>query len=155
MNKILFSNKTDDWYTPKEIYKIFMERGFFDPCPLGGKEALSEFWDKPAFVNPPDSKIEEFVDHYIASWRFYGKSAWFLLPARTDTKWFKKLYGYAHTIVFITGRLKFGGSDNPAPFPNLLIYCQYKERGGVETDIVPKYILCNKVEYYLDKLKMD
>ena len=155
MNKnIVFSHKTDEWYTPKEIYKVFMDRGFFDPCPLGGSEALSSFWDKPSFVNPPYSKIEAFVDHFIASWRFHCKCAWFLVPARTDTKWFAKLYGYAHTIVFITGRLKFGGSEAPAPFPSMLVYCQWKERGGVEVEVVPKYHLCNELEYYIDTLNM-
>ena len=44
-----------------------------------------------------------------------------LLPAMTDTKWFHKyIYGRA-TIRFISGRLKFGGSKNSAPFPSMIV----------------------------------
>lgn len=43
-----------------------------------------------------------------------------LLPARADTKWFHQyIYGKAE-LRFIKGRLKFGGSVNPAPFPSMV-----------------------------------
>jgi phage N-6-adenine-methyltransferase len=40
-----------------------------------------------------------------------------LLPARTETKWFQVCW-QARFIVFLYGRLKFGGSSTPAPFPS-------------------------------------
>ena len=44
-----------------------------------------------------------------------------LIPARTDTKAFHEyIYGKAQ-IRFIKGRLKFGGSKNPAPFPSMVV----------------------------------
>ena len=44
-----------------------------------------------------------------------------LLPARTDTRWFHDyIYGNAE-IRFIKGRLKFGGSNNSAPFPSMVV----------------------------------
>ena len=50
-----------------------------------------------------------------------------LIPARTDTKAFHEyIYGKAE-IRFIKGRLKFGGSQNSAPFPSMVIVYQHKE----------------------------
>lgn len=44
-----------------------------------------------------------------------------LIPARTDTKAFHEyIYGKAE-IRFVQGRLKFGGSKNPAPFPSMVV----------------------------------
>ena len=40
-----------------------------------------------------------------------------LIPARTDTKWWHD-YAIKGDIEFIRGRLKFGDSDNSAPFPS-------------------------------------
>lgn len=130
MNKnVVFSHQTDEWTTPKPLYDLFMSYGFGDPCPLGGKMAINERWNKPMFVNPPYSNIEAFADWFIAQWRMgsTGRSAWFLVPARTDTKWFEKLFGYCHTLVFIKGRLSFGDGKGRAPFPSVLMYCNYSD----------------------------
>ena len=43
-----------------------------------------------------------------------------LIPARTDTKWFRKLYDSKCIIGLIQGRLKFNDS-NSAPFPSMLV----------------------------------
>lgn len=44
-----------------------------------------------------------------------------LIPARTDIKAFHEyIYGKAE-IRFVQGRLKFGGSKNPAPFPSMVV----------------------------------
>lgn len=44
-----------------------------------------------------------------------------LIPARTDTTYFHDyIYGKAE-IRFIKGRLKFGNSKNPAPFPSMVV----------------------------------
>jgi site-specific DNA-methyltransferase (adenine-specific) len=45
-----------------------------------------------------------------------------LIPARTDTKYFHEyIYNKAKEIRFIKGRLKFGDSKNPAPFPSMVV----------------------------------
>ena len=44
-----------------------------------------------------------------------------LLPARTDTKWFHDWCLPYGKIEFLRGRLKFGGCDNPAPFPSMIV----------------------------------
>ena len=45
-----------------------------------------------------------------------------LIPARPDTKvWHNVIFPKASCILFIKGRLKFGGSKESAPFPSALI----------------------------------
>jgi site-specific DNA-methyltransferase (adenine-specific) len=44
-----------------------------------------------------------------------------LLPARTDTVWFHKwIYPFAD-VQFVRGRIKFGNSNNAAPFPSMVV----------------------------------
>ena len=43
-----------------------------------------------------------------------------LVPARTDTAWWHD-YAAKGEIVFVKGRLKFGGQKNSAPFPSAVI----------------------------------
>lgn len=42
-----------------------------------------------------------------------------LLPARTDTKWWRYVMT-ATEIIFLDGRVKFGDSKNSAPFPSVI-----------------------------------
>ena len=56
-----------------------------------------------------------------------GGIAVMLIPARTDTKAFHQwIYGKAE-IRFIKGRLKFGNSNNSAPFPSMVVIFRKKE----------------------------
>ena len=43
-----------------------------------------------------------------------------LVPARTDTKWWHD-YSMKGEVIFLRGRLKFGGHKNSAPFPSAII----------------------------------
>jgi site-specific DNA-methyltransferase (adenine-specific) len=46
----------------------------------------------------------------------------FLIPARTDTRWFHEIVlPHAKEIRFLKGRLKFGGAKNSAPFPSMVV----------------------------------
>jgi len=54
-----------------------------------------------------------------------AETAVYLVPARTDTKWFHELVlPHASEIRFIKGRLKFGDAVNSAPFPSMLVIYQ-------------------------------
>ena len=44
-----------------------------------------------------------------------------LIPARTDTKYWHNYVMKASEIYFVRGRLKFGDSDNSAPFPSAVV----------------------------------
>lgn len=121
MNKVLFSRSSDNWSTPKEIYDKFINDGWFDPCPLNSNfDGLLIEWKYKNFVNPPYSKIKEFVNKSIFE-SLKGNEVVLLIPARTDTKYFRELVDYGCIIYFITGRLHFNNS-NSAPFPSCFIY---------------------------------
>ena len=54
---------------------------------------------------------------------------WLLIPARTDTQYFRRLIselGYKISIIFITGRLKFNDAKNGAPFPSMFVIISNK-----------------------------
>ena len=126
MNNILFSKKSDNWATPKVMYEFYTKINYFDPCPLNSNfDGLKIDWQQKNFVNPPYSKIKEFVDKSIEEHK-KGKEIFLLIPARTDTKYFRKLVDYGCDIVFITGRLHFNES-NSAPFPSCLVYLTNKQ----------------------------
>lgn len=121
MNKILFSKNSDNWATPKIIYDYYMNNEYFDPCPLNSQfDGLEIEWKNKNFVNPPYSKIKDFVDKSIEEHK-KGRKVILLIPARTDTKYFRKLVDYGCDIFFITGRLHFNNS-NSAPFPSCYIW---------------------------------
>ncbi len=120
MNKVLFSRNSDNWATPKVMYEFYIKNNYFDPCPLNSDfDGLDIEWKEKNFVNPPYSKIKQFVDKAIGEHK-KGKEIILLIPARTDTKYFRKLVEYGCNIVFITGRLHFNNS-NSAPFPSCYI----------------------------------
>lgn len=126
MDKVLFSRKSDNWATPKVMYDFYVKNNYFDPCPLNSNfDGLEIIWKEKNFVNPPYSKIKEFVKKSIEEHK-KGNEVILLIPARTDTKYFKKLVDYGCNIIFITGRLHFNGR-NSAPFPSCLIYLTGKQ----------------------------
>lgn len=43
-----------------------------------------------------------------------------LLPARTDTRWWRDYVMKASELRFISGRVKFGDSRTGAPFPSVI-----------------------------------
>ena len=123
--KTMSSSKSWEYPTLKDFYDLLdAEFHFnFDPCPLGGDEdgraRLFNYWGgKRVFCNPPfGPEIRKFLE----CWRD-AELAVYLLPARVDTKWFHEIcLPFADEIRFIRGRLKFGGSQYPAPFPCMVV----------------------------------
>ena len=43
-----------------------------------------------------------------------------LLPARTDTRWWRDYVMCASELRFISGRVKFGNANTGAPFPSVV-----------------------------------
>lgn len=141
-----FSSSSDEWATPKNVYKILDDEFHFDydPCPLGGKGGLESDWGKVTFCNPPYSQIKHWV---CKAWEESqkGKIVVLLIPSRTDTRWWHD-YVMRGKIRFIKGRLIFGtdeywswvweqefingkknslykkyGKKNSAPFPSAIV----------------------------------
>lgn len=128
---VLYSHKSDEWSTPQYLYDFFIgELKCFDPCPLNADfDGLTCDWSDLCFINPPFSKIMSFVEKAIFEFE-HGRldRAFFLVPSRTDTKWFKRLYPFCGHIISISGRLRFGNSLQPAPFPCLILVMERTER---------------------------
>src|SRR5215471_14964942 len=89
--KTMSSHASWEWPTPQLFYEeLHKEFGFdFDPCPLGGTEdgrapLFSNWHGKRVFCNPPyGPEIPKFLQRWQET-----KLAVYLLPARTDTRWF-------------------------------------------------------------------
>lgn len=119
--KATLSHNTDEYKTPSKIYEWYIKAGYYDPCPINHKKnGLEIEWKEFNFVNPPYSQLKKWVEKAITEHK-KGKSIIMLIPARTDTKAFKLLYEYGATFTFITGRLHFNDSKNPAPFPSMFV----------------------------------
>lgn len=124
VNRVLFSSAKEHWATPPELYESLNTEFRFDldPCPLdaatdGLSPLFCEWTGRRVFCNPP-------YGPGIGNWLSRAQEAdvaVFLLPSRTDTRWFHELVlPHAREIRFCRGRLRFGNSPNPAPFSSLI-----------------------------------
>lgn len=136
--KQLFSKDTDEWHTPSYVFDAFNDLYNFEIdlaatkentlCPkFYSKEdsALEphNHWNKNAWCNPPYSKCSQFIQKAIEQHKKNQKFYVFLLPVRTCSKWFEKLWesNVVMNFYFITGRLKFSNAPSSAPFPSLIV----------------------------------
>lgn len=121
--KGLMSSLKQDWKTPKKFYEeLNKEFHFdFDPCPTNPKfDGLKIEWGKCNFVNPPYKYIADWVKKGYEEWK-KGKTVVFLIPSRTDTRWWHDYVMNATEIRFIKGRLCFNDDGKPAPFPSCVV----------------------------------
>lgn len=115
--KVFASRKTDNWKTPAHIYKQFMDKDYFDPCPfMSTFDGLTIPWKEKNFVNPPYSQLKKWIAKAIEE-NNKGKSIIMLIPARTDTKAFEMLFNHGCNFYFVTGRLHFNDEKKRRPFP--------------------------------------
>lgn len=134
----MFSKKSDEWETPQDFYDFLNTKFNFtlDPCATHENhkcekyytkedDGLSKSWfGESVFVNPPYSKIKDWIEKGYRERRQdleFKTSVVFLIPARTDTRYFHDYCSKADKIIFIKGRLKFGNSKTGAPFPSMLV----------------------------------
>lgn len=113
-----------NWKTPRKFYEMLKEEFYFDfdPCPPNPVfDGLSIEWGGCNFVNPPYGRelpnwIKKGYGEYLKN-----KTVVFLIPSRTDTRWWHEYCMKATEIRFIKGRLKFDDHKNSAPFPSALV----------------------------------
>ena len=129
------------WRTPQglleQLYRVFTFD--LDPCSPSSDpkkapvtaamhytekdDGLQLPWFGTVFVNPPYGKgLGEWIakaSHEATSQ--HAPTVVMLIPARPDTRyWHKHIAGKA-SVFFLRGRLKFGGSEQAAPFPSALV----------------------------------
>lgn len=119
-----FSSERLDWKTPKVVYQILDAefRFDFDPCPVNPKfDGLACDWGGSSYCNPPYGRdLGRWIEKGFAEFK-KGKTVVFLIPSRTDTKWWHEYCMKATEIRFIKGRLRFDDQKNSAPFPSAII----------------------------------
>jgi hypothetical protein len=125
LSRVFFKSLTVEWATPASVYEALnQEFGFnYDPCPLGGTvdvlDPLTSDWTgKRVFCNPPyGPAIVKFLERATEA-----ELAVYLIPARTDTRWFHGIVlPKACEVRFIKGRLSFGDGKGRAPFPSMVV----------------------------------
>jgi DNA-binding CsgD family transcriptional regulator len=133
----LMTSETAEWYTPREVVEAAVAAlGAIDldPCaePAKGipaarhftqaEDGLKRHWLGRVYMNPPyGGVISDWTEKLAAECASGGVSAAVaLVPARTDTAWFRNLP--ATVACFISGRLRFSGHENSAPFPSVALY---------------------------------
>lgn len=132
------SAERDDWATPRSlIIRLEKELGKFDldVCASHKNKVCENFFDKitngleqdwnGSFVwcNPPYSQKNEFIEkaHIEAQ---AGKRIVMLMPAFTETNWFRDLKAKSQWLLFLNGRLVFNEHEQKetAKFSSVLAF---------------------------------
>lgn len=93
----------------------------------GKIDGLISNWGQSNFVNPPYGReLPKWIKKGYEEWQ-KGKTVVFLIPSRTDTRWWHDYCMKATEIRYIKGRLKFDDQPNPAPFPSAIVIFKRKE----------------------------
>ena len=73
-------------------------------------------------MNPPYGREQVKWIEKAAKESLNGTTIVCLIPARPDTKvWQNIIFPNAEGVCFVSGRLKFGGSKDSAPFPSAVV----------------------------------
>lgn len=140
--ELMFSSKTDLWATPQYFFDELDSEFHFtlDACatPENAKceryytpemDGLSQPWDGVVWCNPPYGRhVGDWVAKASEEAR-KGVTTVMLLHARTDTRWFHDYIYKKAEVRFVRGRLKFGESQNNAPFPSMVCIFRGDEHG--------------------------
>lgn len=128
-----FSSATDLWATPQDFFdQQNAIHGFeLNVCATHENakcaryftkedDGLAQEWRGVCWMNPPYGRgIGAWMEKAYRS-ALAGAKVVCLVPARTDTAWWHD-YAAKGMVLFLRGRLKFGGSPNSAPFPSALV----------------------------------
>lgn len=136
--RVHFSSARADWTSPTPIVErvaaLMGGRVDLDPCSGAtptvparrrltiADDGLAKRWHGRVYLNPPyGPALPEWVAKLVGEHRA-GRvaEAVALLPARTDTAWFRELREFPRCFLF--GRLRFSEAESVAPFPSMLVY---------------------------------
>lgn len=142
----MYSSKTVEHPTPQWFFdKLNAEFGFtLDPCATHEnakcslyftreEDGLSQDWrGHTVFMNPPYGRTIGQWMHKAYESSQDGATVVCLVPARTDTRWWRDYVGHydwetrtqvnhASEVRLVTGRLKFGDAKHTAPFPSAVV----------------------------------
>ncbi|MHB8545639.1 MAG: DNA N-6-adenine-methyltransferase [Nitrosotalea sp.] len=135
----------DEYGTPRPLFrKAIMEYDvlpFIDVCatPLNAMvqtyftkqdDALTKEWNLDFFMNPPYSRVKEFVSYAYNEHIRHNVTGLILTYAKTDTIWWHEYVEKKAEVHFIKGRVKFlrdgQVTAHPAPYPSVWIIFRKK-----------------------------
>lgn len=129
-----FSSAEQDWSTPQWLFdQLHAEFNFtLDVCADETNAKCVQYYDEEingllqqwvgvCWMNPPYGRdIGQWVCAAFHAAEA-GSTVVCLLPARTDTKWWAAYVMKSWEVRLISGRLKFSGHKNSAPFPSCIV----------------------------------
>ena len=133
---VMYSSKSNEWATPQDFFnRLNAEFNFnLDPCATDENhkcekyftqeiDGLSQSWGGySVFCNPPYGReISKWVEKSYYEAQKKNTVVVMLIPARTDTSYFHNFIYNRSEIRFVRGRLKFGDSNQGAPFPSMVV----------------------------------
>ena len=140
--EVHYSSKSNEWTTPMWLFKELDVKFNFtlDPCCTKESALCDKYYTieddgliqdgggEIVFMNPPYGRaIGKWVEKAFRE-SLNGAVVVCLIPSRTDTRyWHNYIFPYAADIKFLKGRLKFGDSNNSAPFPSAIITFDKKD----------------------------
>lgn len=74
-------------------------------------DALTKEWNCDFFMNPPYSRVTEFIEYAFKQHRKHNVTALILTYSKTDTKWWHDYVEQYAEIHFIKGRVQFNDKD--------------------------------------------
>lgn len=128
-----FSSACDEWSTPDDLFAELGDIFHFDldACASAHnakcgrffsreQDALRQRWAGTVWMNPPyGRRIGAFMQKAFEESKL-GATVVCLVPSRTDTAWWHT-YARQGQIIFLRGRLRFGGATSSAPFPSAIV----------------------------------
>ena len=139
INRALFMSNKDDWETPRELFESLdaefhftLDAASSDANALCEKhftiedDGLKQSWQgETVWCNPPYGRqIRKWIQKADDEAK-NGTTTVMLIPARTDTKWFRDFVYGKYEIRFIRGRLYYCVGGVPykwnAAFPSMLV----------------------------------
>lgn len=144
---VMTSSKSDEYETPLWLFALLDDIFSFTLDPAAShashmceyyytmaEDGLTKDWSNETwFVNPPYSRAKFWVDKAADELLSGSSEGVFLLPVRTETKyWHSSIWPVAHYVLFLKGRLKFtnrvtGLENVPAIFPSVLVFYTYRD----------------------------
>ncbi len=141
-NRTVFKSLSCEWATPQNLFdQLNEEFGFtLDVCatPENAKcdrfftiatSGLMQKWKGVCWMNPPYGP--DLKKWMAKAWEQsqQGATVVCLVPARTDTAWWHD-FALKGEIRFLRGRLRFGDTRSPAPFPSAVIVLRPADKGN-------------------------
>jgi len=132
--KVYFRSESVEWETPRELFEE-LDREFHFTLDMAAtaenakcerfftreQDGLAQEWRGVCWMNPPyGPQLYAWIQKAYES-SLTGATVVCLIPARVDTRWWHDYVKPFAEVRFIRGRLRFGGSENSAPFASVVV----------------------------------